>query len=534
MNYFINYIKNFLRNRISEKIECNKCADSEEDRLKIFFDAAFEGVAITENGKFIDGNDRFTEMFGYTKKELLGKSIIDLVYINDQELVQKRMKENYTEVYEHRCVHKNGSIRYVEVHGKTTKYNGKFVRITAIHDITRRKKDEKERIRFDLHKSQISKMEAIGSFANGIAHDFNNALQPIIGNCDIILYEMRNDDNCRIHKKNIKSIVKAAEVASLLVRRIQSFARTNGEELLQPLNVSNCVKEAFEFLRSMIPKSVKMELNIEKGLGIALVNDVTIKQILMNICKNSYQAMENEQGSIVIDVYNEELIEERFGIPEGKYIRIEIEDNGKGMSPEIVSRSFDPYFTTKDEGEGTGIGLSVVDRIIRNYKGFIRIYSEVNRGTKVAIYIPAYLKGNELDAKFKIMEEVIMGDRERILLVDDEESIIEAVTKILESLNYKVTPFISSRLALEEFKINSNKYDMVLTDLTMPELTGLNLIQKIKIIRPDIKIILCSGLSSSNNDLEQHEYFKYVDVYVRKPVTRLTYSKALSKVLNGK
>ena len=530
----INYFKK-ITDFVSEKIECSKCADSKEDRLKVFFDAAFEGIAITDGSKFIDGNDRFSEMFGYNKKELLGKSIIDLVYMDDQDLVQKRMKENYTEVYEHRCVHKNGSLRYVEVHGKTIKYNDKLVRITAIHDITNRKKDEKDRIRFDLHKGQISKMEAIGGFANGIAHDFNNALQPIIGNCDIILYEMRNsDDNCRIHKKNIKSIIRAAEVAGLLVRRIQSFARTNGEELLQPLNVYNCIKEAFEFIRSMIPTSVKMELNIERGLGIALVNDVTIKQILMNICKNSYQAMENEQGSIVIDVYNEELVEERFGIPEGKYIRIEIEDNGEGMSPEVVSRSFDPYFTTKKEGEGTGIGLSVVDRIIRNYDGFIRIYSEVNRGTKVSIYVPAYLKDNELDTKFRIVEEVIMGDGERILLVDDEEAIIEAVTKILESLNYKVNPFISSRLALEEFKINSNKYDIILTDLTMPELTGLNLIQKIKIIRPDIKIILCSGLSSSNNRLEKHEYFKYVDVYIRKPVTRLAYSKALSKVLNGK
>lgn len=529
----INYFKK-ITNFVSEKIECSKCADSEEDRLKVFFDAAFEGIAITDDSKFIDGNDRFIEMLGYTKEELLNKSIIDLVYIDDQELVQKRMKENYPDAYEHRCVHKNGSLRYVEVHGKTIKYNDKLVRITAIHDLTRRKKDEKERIRFDMHKSQISKMEAIGSFANGIAHDFNNILQPIIGNCDIILHEMRNDESCKIHKRNVAAIIRAAEVASLLVRRIQSFARTNGEEILQPLNVSNCIREAFDFLRSMIPKSVKMELNIERGLGIVLVNDVTIKQILMNICKNSYQSMENDQGSIIIDVYNEELVEERFGIPKGKYIKIEIEDNGKGMSPEIVSRSFDPYFTTKKEGEGTGIGLSVVDRIIRNYNGFIRIYSEVDRGTKIAIYIPAYLKDDELDTKFKIIEEVKMGDGERILLVDDEEAIIEAVTKILESLNYKVKPFISSRLALEEFKINSNKYDIVLTDLTMPELTGLNLIQKIKKIRSDIKIILCSGLSSSNNNLGQHEFYKYVDVYVRKPVTRLTYSKALSKVLNGR
>ena len=527
----INYFKKSINNFIEDFI-CSRCGD----RLKTFFNASFEGIAITKNGKFIDGNDRFMEMFGYAKEELVGKPIVDLVYVDDQDLVEKNIKENNEETYEHRCVHKDGSIRFVEVNGKFIKYNGQNARITAIHDITHRKKNEKDRIRFDLHKSQISKMEAIGSFANGIAHDFNNTLQPIIGHCDIILHEMSDTDNCRIHKRNITSIVKAAEMASLLVRRIQSFARTNGvsEELLQPLDLSNCIKEAFDFLRSMIPKSVKMEVNIQRGLGTILANDVTIKQILMNICKNSYQSMENEIGTITIDVYNEELVEERFGISKGKYIRIEIEDDGEGMSSEVLSRAFDPYFTTKKEESGTGVGLSVVDRIIRNYHGFIRLYSEVDKGTKVSIYIPAYLKDDGSNIKYRVTEKVIMGNGERILLVDDDEAIIEAVAKILESLNYKVTHFISSMLALEEFKFNSNKYDIVLTDLTMPELTGLTLIEKIKKIRPDIKVILCSGLSSSNRGLEKDENYKYVDVYIRKPVTRLAYSKALSKLLNGR
>ena len=301
-----------------------------ENRLRTFFDAAFEGTAITEEGRFVDGNDSFINMFGYKRDEMLGMRVTDFVYSEDQELVFKNIKENYTDPYEHRCVHKDGSIRYVEVHGKQIEYRGRSVRITAINDITERKKSEEELVRLNRHQKQVSKMEAIGSFANGIAHDFNNALQPIIGNCDIVLHEMHDGESCHIHHKNIMAIISAAEVAGLLVRRIQSFARKEGElEILVPLDLPNCIKEAFNFLRSMIPKSIDMELNIDENIELVEVSDVTIKQILMNLCKNSAQAMYDEEGRIIIDVCNEKIIIERYGISRGKYVRIEVEDKWK-------------------------------------------------------------------------------------------------------------------------------------------------------------------------------------------------------------
>jgi PAS domain S-box-containing protein len=524
--------KEEYRKLLAKMVLAQQEVEDSENRLKTFFDAAFEGIAITEGGKFVDGNDSFINMFGYKREEMLGMRVTNFVYSEDQDLVFKRIKENYTKPYEHRCVHKNGSIRYVEVQGKQIKYRDRSVRVTAINDITERKKAEDDLVKFNNYQKQVSKMEAIGSFAGGIVHDFNNALQPIIGNCDIILYEMRNGENCKIHHKNIMAIITAAEVAGLLVRRIQSFSHENtNTEMLIPLNLPNCIKESIDFLRSMIPKSIDMELNIEEELDLVEANDVTIKQVLMNLCKNASQAMYNEEGKIIIDVCNEEIIMERYGIPKGKYVRIEIEDNGKGMSSEVMDHVFDPYFTTKPEGEGTGIGLSVVDRIVRNYGGFIRLYSEVEIGTRIIIYIPAFLKNGGKIKKCTInKEEIPMGNGESILLVDDEEAIIEAVVKILESLNYKVTFFISSMKALREFQINSNKYDVVLTDLTMPEMTGIVLINAIKKIKPEIKIILCSGLGS-NGKLGVDLYGKLVDVYIRKPITRKEYADALKKII---
>jgi CheY-like chemotaxis protein len=192
--------------------------------------------------------------------------------------------------------------------------------------------------------------------------------------------------------------------------------------------------------------------------------------------------------------------------------------------------AFDPYFTTKKEGEGTGIGLSVVDRIVRNYGGYIRLYSELEVGTRIVIYIPAYLKNGRYIQRSTINKIAPMGNKESILLVDDEEAIIEAVVKIVESLNYKVTPFISSIKALEEVRANPTKYDVVLTDLTMPEMSGLVLIKEIKKINSEIKIILCSGLGS-NGRFESDLHNDIVDVYIRKPITRYEYGEALRKII---
>jgi PAS domain S-box-containing protein len=357
--------------------------------LRWFFDAAFEGIAITKDGVFIDGNDRFFNMFGYSKNDMIDLPIKKFVYKDDQDLVYKNIKNNYTEPYEHRCIHKDGSMRYVEVHGHQVNYQGGIVRITAINDITNRKKNEEEIRILNFRQSQISKLEAIGSFAEGIAHDFNNALQPIIGNCELIIHDMDDRDKCKKHYKRLTNILEAAETAKLFVNRIHDFTHKDKDvKTIKSLDLTHCFQETFNFLRSMIPKSIKMEMNIDDELYFVKVEDTTIKQILMNLCKNSFQAMPDKKGMISINVNNKEFELEEYGIPKGKYVRIKIKDDGIGMTPEVMKRAFDPYFTTKKKEDGVGIGLSVVNKIILEYSGYMHLYSEVNKGTKVSIYIP--------------------------------------------------------------------------------------------------------------------------------------------------
>lgn len=517
---------------ITERKEAQDAVIESNARLQSFFDAAFEGIVVTENKKFIDCNKRFAALFGYKVEEMVGMDLDEFVHPDDQEIVFNNIKENFRKPYEHRVLRKDGSVRYVEVHGKMIQYFGRKVRMTVINDITERKKAEESVAIAMQHQNQTSKMEALGEFASGIAHDFNNALTPIMGGCEVMLYQMPQD--CKhVCEPQIRSILTAAETASLLVRRIQSFTRKDGSAGdLIPLNLLNCLKETFEFLRSMTPSTIEMDLHVEGKLDPVLASDITIRQVLMNVCKNAIQAIPYDEGRIDIHVTNDEVLKDRYGIRKGKYVRIEIEDTGTGMSREVVNRALDPYFTTKKQEEGSGIGLSVVNAIVKGYGGSIRIYSEEGVGTRVVIYIPCIDFEPESVAECTLStgdEELGMG--EQILLVDDEVLVIEAVQSILESLNYNVTSFTVSTKALDEFTSNPDKYDLLITDMTMPGLSGIALINAIKKVRPEIKVILCSGLGS-NGKRTLEMFGDKVEAYLTKPISRLEYSEVIRKALN--
>ena len=457
---------------------------------------------------------------------------LDIVHPDDrEEVLSGSLKiggEIEPVVQQDRVISKQGEVHWVE--DRKVLISGEGI-IGILFDITDRIETGEELKKLNEQQRQTSKMEAIGNFATGIAHDFNNALTPIIGNCDIILNDIGSRDSCQIHKKNILSVLAGAETASLLVHRIQSFV-TSGTSIkgMRALRLPGCLQEAFGFLRSIIPTSIKMSIDVDSALYVVAATDVTIRQILMNICKNAAQAMRGDSGEILIKVSNDEVQVERYGVAKGKYVKIEVEDNGRGMSPEVLERALDPYFTTKKLGEGTGIGLSVVNGIVTGYGGFIRLYSEVGRGSRIVIYIPAVEDDGGLVDECLISEAILMGNKERILLVDDEDLIISSSTAILESLNYVVTGFNSSVAALDELQRNPDEYDVLLTDLTMPEMTGAILVKEAKKTKPSIKVVLCSGLGS-NGKYAKGVQGQDIDAYITKPVTRRGYSEVLAKIL---
>ena len=482
--------------------------------------------------KIISGSELVS---GYTEEDInsLEGKWLSLVHPEDKEEVYSNglvIGGNIKSVVQqYRIIDKSGVVHWVEDH-KTIVVNG--VRggrlIGILFDITDRIEAAEELKKLNEHQRRVSKMEAIGDFASGIAHDFNNALTPIVGNCDIMLHELDPNTPCR---KNILQILAAAETATLLVHRMQSFVTGDTSiDNLQALRLPGCLQEAFDFLRSMTPASIKMSMNLAPALHVVAATDVTLRQILMNVCRNAAQSMKRGNGEITIDVSNDVVLVEKYGVAKGKYVKIEVEDNGRGMSPEVLERALDPYFTTKKPGEGTGIGLSVVNGIVTSYEGFIRLYSEVGKGSKVVIYIPAIDDAADRAKECKIYEPIPAGNKERILLVDDEDLIIDTSTTILESLNYEVTGFNSSIAALDEIQKHPNDYDVLVTDLTMPEMTGVILIKEIQKVKRDIKIILCSGLGS-NGKYAKELFGDSLGAYITKPVTRRGYGEVLAKVL---
>ena len=497
-----------------------------ENRFKFFYDTAFEGIAITAAGVFIDCNSNFAAIFGKTRDDLIGKSVLDLVHPDDRALVLENITAQHNKPYQHRCRHAGGSIIYVEVCGQKAYYQGKEVRVTAINDITARKQAEDELAKAQARERQASKMEAIGTFAAGIAHDLNNALSPIIGHAGVMLLECSEVD-----KKSIESILKAADLAAKLVHRIQSFTKTNGSQL-QPLDLNYSISECFAFLRSAIPSTVELSLILEPNLLTVMATETTIKQILMNLCKNAAQALPADIGNIVISAKNFTPTEPFFEIPAGSYVQLEVEDNGCGMDTKTVEQALDPYFTTKNPAINSGIGLSVVRGIIESYKSYIHLYSEPGVGTRVSIYIPATSARQKPADVADPPVDVPMGHGEHILFCDDEQYMCEVIGQVLESLNYQVTSYHDSRAALDDFASQPQKYSVVISDATMPKLTGLKLLQHVKAANPQVKTILCSGLGS-NCKAETALAADDIDGFITKPASREVFAQTLNEILNS-
>lgn len=524
-----NYIVERLRSdNLRFRRMARELAESEQ-RLQCFFDAAFEGIVITENEIFVDCNRRFADMFGYSMDEIVEMSIMDLVHPDDYAMVSKHIKNEYVESYEHRSIHKDGRVLYCEVHGRMSQLKGRKIRITAVHDLKERIKRVEVVKELAERKRQTSKMEAIGNFASGIAHDFNNTLTPIIGNCDLLFLKVKEDDPVY---GNLTKIYQAAGTAQLLVRRMQSFARKeSASKEVIPLKVDACIEEAFEFLRSITPKSINLETGMDSDLGMVSTTDVMIRQILMNLVKNSAHAIGDNPGTISIDVYNETIHLERFNLSAGRYVKIEVKDDGCGMPEEVLECALDPYFTTKNE-EGTGLGLAVVRGILENHEGLIHLQSEEHLGTKATVYLPCVEASAAAERRACNLDDPIpLGNGQRILFVDDETAIANMAKDVLTTLRYEVSVESDSKAALREFALNPTKYDCLMTDLTMPHMGGIELITEVKKINPELKIILSSGLGS-NGKYRAEMYANIINIYIEKPVTRREYARVLNELFS--
>jgi signal transduction histidine kinase/ActR/RegA family two-component response regulator len=401
-------------------------------------------------------------------------------------------------------------------------------RVWTFRDITERTRVEEEKRRLEKKFQHALKMEAMGTLAGGIAHDFNNILAAIIGYTELVSDDVPGNS---ITMRNLQQVLQGAARAKELVKQILTFSRED-EGDRKPILLENIVNESLKLLRASLPATIDIRIDIDSPLHPILANQTQIHQVMMNLCTNAAYAMRENGGGLEITIKEIDLDPDSIGqknLEPGRYQQLCVSDTGTGIPPGIINRIFEPYFTTKKTGEGSGIGLAVVYGIVRNHGGDITVYSEPGKGTTFHVYLKiADLQAVSEDKIFQPAE--VQGGNERVLFVDDESELVELGEQVLKSLGYEVVSALGSIEALEIFSNYPSNFDLVITDQTMPRMTGLQLTVELKKIRPDIPVIICTGFSENVNEETYRSHG--VNDFFMKPVTKKEVAAVIRRVLD--
>ncbi|MBU4264197.1 MAG: PAS domain S-box protein [Proteobacteria bacterium] len=402
--------------------------------------------------------------------------------------------------------------------------------IGVSRDVTERKKAEDDKEKLEAQLRQAQKLEAIGTLAGGIAHDFNNILFAILGNADIGEIEISRG---HFPKEELKEIKTAGIRARDLVKQILSFARKAKQERM-PLCTIIIIKEVLKLLRSTLPTTIDIRQDLRDPEASVIADPTEIHQLFMNLCTNAGHAMMKnggmlEVGQRIIDI-DEDFAENNPNLQPGPHLLLTISDTGEGMTPETIEHIFEPFFTTKGKAEGTGMGLAVVHGIVTSLNGAIKVYSEIGHGTSFTIYLPLVGKDSNRDESGPEQDTSPPGKQEHILLVDDDKAITVMLTRMLTNLGYQVTCRTDSMEALAIFQAEPGKFDLIITDQTMPKMTGAELASEMLKLRPDLPIILCTGFSQTVSS----EKAKHMGIreYLTKPVMKKELAVVVRRLLD--
>jgi NO-binding membrane sensor protein with MHYT domain/signal transduction histidine kinase/ActR/RegA family two-component response regulator len=438
---------------------------------------------------------------------------------------------------EFRLLMRDGSVKHLQLVSRALSNESDDVEfVGAVMDITRRelareaqRAQEREREEMQLQLQQAAKMEAIGRLAGGIAHDFNNILGAILGYGELVQDNLAEGSAVR---HQVDQVVHAGARAKALVDRILTFSRSGVGERV-PVRVQSVVEETLELLAASLPASVRLERRLD-AVDTAVVGDATqFHQVVMNLCTNAVHAMERG-GALTVVLQHEAVGERRLlshgTLCAGRYVRLSVSDTGSGIAPAVLERMFDPFFTTKRVGDGTGLGLALVHGIIADSGGIIDVVTRVGVGTTFTVWLPTAGEMPSLLAEPK--GELPRGNGESVMIVDDEGSLVALAEKTLAELGYEPVGFDSSLTALRAFRADPKRFDLVLTDETMPDLTGTELAREIRQLRPDILIILMSGYSGTQLS-ERAQAAGVIDV-CRKPLVRRDIAEPVARALHAR
>jgi PAS domain S-box-containing protein len=487
---------------------------------------------INHDSTFQKINASACTMLEYSSEELSGLRLEDIIPEFTPDKWNKHwenLKQSGAIDLETSIISKNGREIPVDVSANYFEFEGNAYNCAIVRDITERRRTEETKLKLERNLRQSQKMESIGTFAGGIAHDFNNILSPIIGYTEMLKEDAPHGSDT---EEFCISILNAALIAKDLVNQILTFSRQRDQEF-KPVRVQSILKEALKLLKASIPSTIDIITDIDSDCGEIVADPIQIHQIIMNLATNAYQAMKESGGTLKITLDQVDIESSPLSFSDlipGSYAFLKVTDTGTGIPKNVMDKIFDPYFTTKETGKGTGLGLSVVEGIVKSSSGAIHLYSEPGKGTEVHIYLPISKKQHVIE-NYNLAAK-IQGGNERILVVDDEEMIATMEKLMLERMGYQVVSFSSSNEALKAFGSDPDCFDLVISDMTMPYMTGLQLASRVKALRADIPVIICSGFSDQiNKDTIRNQC---IEGYVMKPVSRKELSETIRQVLTKK
>ncbi|MCF8146754.1 MAG: response regulator [Deltaproteobacteria bacterium] len=517
-----------LNQEVKERKQAEERLKASEAKTRRIIEAAPVGICIHQQGRYVYVNPAFVEVFGYENvHEIEGQPVESLFFPEDRDLVRERgrvrlaAEKEVPLTYEIRALKKEGKVFPVVLGGAAIDYDGEPAILGFVMDVSAERD-----LRRQLLASQ--KMEALGTLAGGIAHDFNNILSAVIGYAELARMKLPKESDVM---PDLDEVRKAGDRAKNLVKQILTAGRQTEEEC-GPMKPIFIVKEVLKLLRASIPTSIQFDEKLDKDAGDILADSTRIHQILMNLCTNARHAMREKGGILTVRLENVEVDPDdarAIRIDPGPSVRLTVGDTGPGMAPEVMDRIFEPYYTTKEKGEGTGLGLAVVHGIIESYGGKIAVYSEPEKGTTFHVYFPR-IDAPSQEAAGAAAPAVLPTGAERILFVDDEAPLAKLGKRVLENLVYKVTALRSSMEALRHFSEDPNRSDLVITDLTMPDMTGDRLAQEMLKIRPGMPIIIYSGFVEKS--VRQRVKSTGARAFIEKPLTAEKLARTVREVLD--
>lgn len=535
--------KQKLLNEVNER----KRTELELREQQRFNNSVLEGAGnvitiLDKNGNFVKFNHSAEKLTGYNRDELIGKPVWDNIIPPEERELTKKVFDNLisdniepAKSHENHWLKKNGEYCLLEWHNTVLRdANNDITHVIAIgYDISQKKLNERENKRLERELNQARKMEALGQFTGGVAHDFNNMLAIILGYTDLANSAVSDLPDSKLNDY-LTQIQSASTRAKNLVAQMLAFSRNTPSES-QPIQIAPLLDENLIMLKSIIPSSIKIHLNVEDNLPDVVMDPVKLQQIIMNLIINSKDAM-RDNGNITMTLGWKKSVHQECSschqLVIGDWIELSFADDGKGMDAHVLERIFEPFYTTKGPSEGTGMGMSVLHGIIKSHDGHIFVASTPGVGTCIQILFPPASTTTDINKNTDSTEKTIntAGNGQRILIIDDQEALALFEENLLNEYNYQCTVKSSSKEAINLFINNPDSFDLIITDQTMPDFTGLEVIEKARSVRADIPVILTTGYSTK---IDSQELLKDNVALIYKPFTTASFLSSIAGLLDN-